>query len=520
MALTLHDEASVPSTPVQSKQGIHPGSEQKGGSSPSRPPMTPGGGKRSRQRQSPKAGSVATSYVALGRYRLPTKESGEEPLGQGGLCVVWRGQDEELQKGVAVKTYRLQVKRQEGQENLAARFSEEIATFRRLGVGPHSGGDDHRASSQDMRRLFVNLLDYSKDVAGDPASTPRGGFYTVLELATDSLTDMLRRRKADASVEEVGKEVVDVGRAVASGLAALHDLRLVHLDVKPENVMRFGDHWKLIDLESVRSVGSGAGVSPDCLTPLYLAPELARFLLERLESGTAAASLDGFDVNPALDNWALGLLLLDVAAGGRALDEDYASFQQCSLFEEDSEPPFAGWYRWLSSEAPLQVDGLVPPARAGGAWLRRFAPILALVKGLTSKAATGRSTAREAAELLAVHVRNVTDTPPAALPAGAAAPRAQSAAPAAPQASTSREEGPLGRILRQFSAFDRAGSGLIPRESLVCIISRLGVDAKEAMRLVDAICPVPCPATFAGSGKTCQSADDLVSYGTFIRALF
>ena len=91
-------------------------------------------------------------------------------------------------------------------------------------------------------------------------------------------------------------EVAWLGRHLASALRYLHGRGLVHLDVKPANVVAEAGRAKLIDL----SVAQPPGPCPaDCGTPGHQAPE----------------QLDGGIAGPATDAWALGALLLEAATG-------------------------------------------------------------------------------------------------------------------------------------------------------------------------------------------------------------
>lgn len=77
----------------------------------------------------------------------------------------------------------------------------------------------------------------------------------------------------------------DVARALFSALHHLHTRRLLHLDIKPENIMRFGTCWKLIDLECCMQIDAGTFVSIDDITPLYASPELAEAVIAAYNVG-------------------------------------------------------------------------------------------------------------------------------------------------------------------------------------------------------------------------------------------
>ncbi|GAA5183381.1 hypothetical protein GCM10023322_22500 [Rugosimonospora acidiphila] len=190
-----------------------------------------------------------------------------EPLGSGGMSVVWRGHDNVLGRQVAVKV-------------LAAEFATDAEFRSRI-----------RREAQAAARLsdphITNVYDYGEAEDGTP--------FVVMELVNGpSLADRL----ADGPLP--WETVVTIGAEVAGALATAHARGLVHQDVKPANVMLSPSGVKVVDFGISAVVGERGG--PTVLgTPGYLAPEQ--------RAGAPAA--------PASDVYALGQLLyraLDPAA--------------------------------------------------------------------------------------------------------------------------------------------------------------------------------------------------------------
>lgn len=190
----------------------------------------------------------------LGRYRL------ERVLGSGGMAVVYRARDEELERPVAIKLLADNLAREEA---FRRRFLREARLAARL-AHPN----------------VVHVYD-SGQLDGRP--------YIVMEYVEgETLADLLQRRgKLRAA------EAVEIALQVCAGLAHAHAAGLVHRDIKPQNLLLHPDGTvKIADFGIARSahgtrlteIGSVLG------TASYLAPEQAA----------------GGEVTAAADIYALG----------------------------------------------------------------------------------------------------------------------------------------------------------------------------------------------------------------------
>jgi serine/threonine-protein kinase len=201
-----------------------------------------------------------------GRYRL------EEPLGSGGMSVVWRARDEVLGRPVAVKL-------------LAGRYAADPLFRRRI-------HDEARAVATLSHAHIAQVHDFGESTEGGERVP-----YVVMELVAGPT---LAQRIATGPLP--AKVAFRICAEVAAALAAAHAEGLVHRDIKPANVMLTPAGAKVVDFGVAAVVRPPGSAGPDSGlfgTPAYLAPE----------------RLTGDAVEPASDVYALGVLLYKVLVG-------------------------------------------------------------------------------------------------------------------------------------------------------------------------------------------------------------
>jgi serine/threonine protein kinase len=198
--------------------------------------------------------------VLGGRYRLT------EQLGAGGMSVVWKAQDQLLNRSVAVKV-------------LAGLQAATPAARLRIRA-------EAQAAAQLSHPNVTNVYDYGESITESDPSVP----YVVMELL---LGRTLSQRLADGPLAP--RAALRICAEVASALAAAHARGLVHRDVKPSNIMLTPTGAKVVDF-GLAAIAGQAELDDDGElhgTPAYLAPE----------------RLTGGEVIPASDIYALGLLI-------------------------------------------------------------------------------------------------------------------------------------------------------------------------------------------------------------------
>ena len=198
------------------------------------------------------------------RYRL------EERVGSGGMSTVYRAFDETLERWVAVKVLHQSMHDDSVQ---LERFRREARTVARLSH-PH----------------VVTVIDAGED-GGHP--------FIVFEYVDGETLKGLIRRTGPLPVTEAVAYAVEIGRA----LMASHEQRLVHRDVKPQNVLIDPDgRAKVTDFGISRSLDAEAGLTATGRvlgTTDYVAPEQAL----------------GEEVTEQSDIYSLGICLYEMLTG-------------------------------------------------------------------------------------------------------------------------------------------------------------------------------------------------------------
>lgn len=137
-------------------------------------------------------------------------------------------------------------------------------------------------------------------------------------------------------------ELVVLGLQLCSAIRYLHRRTgVLHLDLKPSNVVAEAGRAKLIDLSIARRPGRGhRGVG----SPQYMAPEQAR----------------GDEVTEATDVWGIGAVLFEAATGRRAFRGD--GDEECEQIRRRADP--VRRHRRLPQPLAEAVDGCLHPEPA------------------------------------------------------------------------------------------------------------------------------------------------------------
>jgi eukaryotic-like serine/threonine-protein kinase len=165
-------------------------------------------------------------------------------------------------------------------------------------------------------------------------------------LAGETLGHMIEVREVELSAAELAQ----LGLHLASAIRYLHRHGVLHLDLKPSNVIAECGRAKLIDLSVARAPGPAhQGIG----THYYVAPEQVR----------------GGRLGPAADVWGIGVVLFEAATGEPAFDDpDAEELDTGEPYEESEEDGSSGEpldeaeYPQLGASA-RRVDELRPQPR-------------------------------------------------------------------------------------------------------------------------------------------------------------
>ena len=259
---------------------------------------------------------------ALGRFVI------EEPIGRGGMGVVYRARDPELDRPVALKLVRFD----------------------------YSGDRAEEARARLLREArAMAKLSHANVVTVYEVGTHQGHVFIAMELlAGETLQQWVRAEQRDP--EQIAEVFAGAGR----GLAAAHDAGLVHRDFKPANVIvDAAGQAVVLDFGLVSGEGetiaiagpdhedddSGSVASSSLTrtgvqigTPAYMAPEQHR----------------GESIGPKSDQFAFGICLYQALAGAHPFPGDNVGEVRARVLAGGAPP--------LSGKVPARIRRAVARA--------------------------------------------------------------------------------------------------------------------------------------------------------------
>lgn len=230
---------------------------------------------------------IQTGDLIAGRYRIA------EQLGAGGMAQVFRAEDLDLGRSVAIKV-------------LSSRYARDpqfVDRFRR----------EASAAAKLNHPNIVQVFDRGE---------AKGTYYIVMEyLPGPDLKDIIRRRGA------IGPdETIEAGLQILSALAVAHRNHVIHRDIKPQNVIMAEDGLLKVTDFGIAQAGSDADlteVGSVIGTAQYLSPEQAQ----------------GGEITGASDCYSVGIVLYEMLTGRVPFDGERPVAVAMKQVHEPPVPP-------------------------------------------------------------------------------------------------------------------------------------------------------------------------------------
>ncbi len=275
---------------------------------------TQGGAAASGMMASASAALVRPGQIVGGKFRI------EQILGEGGMGIVVSATHLQLREPVALKFLRRELTKS---PQILARFRHEARAVAKL-------RSDH----------VCRVLDVGEREDGTP--------YMVME--------HLEGRDLGAVLADDGAQpvltAVEYVIQVCDGLAEAHARRIVHLDIKPENIFLVErDGWKRVKVLDF-------GISKAALIAGATAAELAE-----LETGERMGSphymspeqIRGEAIDLRSDIWSLGAVLFELLAGVPPFDSDRGPDQIMRAIVDGAPRSLIE----LRPEVPVEIEEIV-----------------------------------------------------------------------------------------------------------------------------------------------------------------
>ena len=227
----------------------------------------------------------------------------------GGMAEVYRARHESMRREVALKVLSW---RYQHQADVVLRFETEA-----------------RAHAEARHPNIVEIFHAGRD--------PKAGFYLVMELLVGKNLRQVMNKVVRITTGEALSFAIEIGDATQS----LHDLGIVHRDIKPDNIfLKQLPHQrcslKLLDLGCVK-------------VPKYN----QRTTQDRHAFGTAAymspEQVSGKPITAASDIYSLGVMLYEMIAGQLPFGSDHPT-----------QPTGADYARWHLYATPTSLTELYP----------------------------------------------------------------------------------------------------------------------------------------------------------------
>ena len=206
----------------------------------------------------------------------------EDLLGQGGMSAVYKANDPNLRRTVAVKLIHSHLSED---AQFVSRFEEEAA-----------------AVAQLRHPNIIQVYDFSND---DET------YYMVLEFLAGETLQERQKRLSAASKRVANKEAIENIASICDALDYAHNRGMIHRDIKPANIMiNVQGEAILMDFGVAKIVGGKQHTATGAVvgTALYMSPE----------------QIKGEEADRRVDIYALGVTLYEMLTGSPPFEADSA----------------------------------------------------------------------------------------------------------------------------------------------------------------------------------------------------
>jgi serine/threonine-protein kinase len=241
----------------------------------------------------PSAAVVELSQGQLfaNRYRI------DQIIGRGGMGIVYRANDTQLDEVVAIKTL---------PGDVMTRSPEDLERFKR----------EIRLARKITHRNVLRTYDYGE---------ADGVYFISMEFVRGyTLNELLDEAPARQLVPRV---TMGISRQISRGLQAAHEQGIIHRDIKPQNVLI--DHKgevKLMDFGIARMAEAPEAMTQAGLivgTPHYMSPE----------------QVQGRQLDPRSDVYSMGVMIYEMLVGRRPFESSSLTGVLTAHITEKARPP-------------------------------------------------------------------------------------------------------------------------------------------------------------------------------------
>jgi serine/threonine protein kinase/Tfp pilus assembly protein PilF len=248
--------------------------------------------------------ALAEGYIVAGKYRII------EPIGKGGMGVVYKAEDIKLERTVALKF-------------LPAELTEDPEARERF-------VREAKAAAALSHPHICTVYEIGED---------KNQYFIAMEyIEGQSLKEKILKGPLDQA------EALDIIIQVAEGLEEAHKKGVVHRDIKPGNIMLTAKGMAKVMDFGLAKVRGGVMVTKEGTTMgtlAYMSPEQAR----------------GEDVDDRADIWSLGVVLYQILTGHLPFRGDLDQVMLHSILHQEPKP-----MRALRTGIPAALERVVDRA--------------------------------------------------------------------------------------------------------------------------------------------------------------